>query len=108
MGFGCVVRDDLGHFVAARGSHWRGYYSSKEAEAVAIRESLSWLKTLNIDKVIIETDSLQVTQGLNSNLGDSSFHVVLSEIKNLMSMFTQSNLVFAKRSIRLRIRQPTC
>ncbi|XP_031130585.1 uncharacterized protein LOC116032236 [Ipomoea triloba] len=93
MGFGCVVRDDLGHFVAARGSHWRGYYSSKEVEAVAIRESLSWLKTLNIDKVIIETDSLQVTQGLNSNLGDSSFHVVLSEIKNLMSMFTQSSLV---------------
>nr|GMD43941.1 ATP-dependent DNA helicase SRS2-like protein At4g25120 [Ipomoea batatas] len=77
MGFGCVLRDELGHFIAARGSPWRGYYSAKEAEAVAIRESLTWIKTLNVDKIIIETDSLQVTQALESNPRDSSFFVVL-------------------------------
>ncbi|XP_031127549.1 uncharacterized protein LOC116029641 [Ipomoea triloba] len=68
MGFGCVLRNDQGHFVAARGSQWSGAYNSREAEAVAIRESLSWVKSHDFDNIIIETDSLQVVQGLNSTL----------------------------------------
>ncbi|XP_019161452.1 PREDICTED: uncharacterized protein LOC109158087 [Ipomoea nil] len=39
MGLGCVLRNDRGQFVAARGVQWKGVYSSKEAEAVAIKVS---------------------------------------------------------------------
>ncbi|XP_031099864.1 uncharacterized protein LOC116004068 [Ipomoea triloba] len=66
LGFGWVLRDEQGHFIAAKGLKWRGSYSSKEAEAVSIRESLTWLKSHAFDKIIVETDSLPVVQGLKS------------------------------------------
>ncbi|XP_019158357.1 PREDICTED: uncharacterized protein LOC109155085 [Ipomoea nil] len=98
MGFGCVLRDDQGCFVAARGAKWRGTYMAKEAEAMAIRESLTWLKYVTLNKVVIEFDSLQVVQNYHSTSGNSYFHVILGDIKNLMSLFAQSSLVFTKRS----------
>nr|GMD46977.1 uncharacterized protein LOC109155085 [Ipomoea batatas]GMD46978.1 uncharacterized protein LOC109155085 [Ipomoea batatas] len=80
MGFGCVLRNNHGSFVAACGLRWRGIYNAKEAEAIAIRESLSWLKSNNFDNINVETDSLLVVQGLKSTLGDSSFHLILADM----------------------------
>lgn len=51
MGFGSILRDDNGDFVAAKGIQWTSIFSPKEAEAVAVREALSWLKQNNIYKV---------------------------------------------------------
>nr|GMD06060.1 uncharacterized protein LOC109186215 [Ipomoea batatas] len=98
MGFACVLTNEFGGFVAAKGTQWRGVFSPREAEAVAVREALSWLKSHNFDKVQIETDSLQVVQGINACKGDSSFHLILRDIKNLMSSFTHVFLSFTKRS----------
>lgn len=44
MGFGWVLRDEEGVFKAAVSKVWRGAFLSREAEAVAIRETLSWIK----------------------------------------------------------------
>ncbi|XP_019167154.1 PREDICTED: uncharacterized protein LOC109162903 [Ipomoea nil] len=98
MGVGCVLRDDQGVFVAARSANWRGVLTSREAEALAIRDSLIWLRSHTESNILVETDSQQVVQCYNSNLGDSSFHLLLADIKNLMSMFAHSSLVFVKRS----------
>lgn len=98
MGFGCVIRDEHGKFVAARGIQWNGVFSPREAEATAIREALSWIKSLSLDKVYIETDSLQVVNSLNSFLGESSFHVILNDIKNVLCDFSHVFLSFVKRS----------
>lgn len=89
MGFGCVLRDEHRHFIAVRGAQWRGTLTSKEVEAVAIRESLSWLKSLTVNNIIIETDSQQVFQSYNSGVGESS---QISKA-NLMILFTHSSLV---------------
>ncbi|XP_019172074.1 PREDICTED: uncharacterized protein LOC109167507 [Ipomoea nil] len=43
-------------------------------------------------------DSLQVVQAINSMKGDSSFHLVLNDVKNLLSSFTQVSLCFVRRS----------
>lgn len=64
MGLDSVIRDEEGKFVAARGAQWRGNFTPREAEAVAIREALSWLKLHNFDNVHVESDSLQVVQCL--------------------------------------------
>ncbi|XP_031105317.1 uncharacterized protein LOC116010174 [Ipomoea triloba] len=98
MGFGHVLRDDNGAFVAARGVPWRGVFSPREAEAVAVREALSWIKNLHYDKVYVETDSLLVMQALNAIEGDSYFHLVIRDIKNMLCEFTHVFLNFAKRS----------
>ncbi|XP_019191714.1 PREDICTED: uncharacterized protein LOC109186242 [Ipomoea nil] len=98
MGFGCVIRDEHGTFVAARGIQWDGVFSPREAEATAIREALSWIKELNLNKVSVETDSLQVVNSLKSSIGESSFHVILSDIKNVLCDFSHVFLSFVKRS----------
>jgi len=49
MGFGPVLRNDMGRFVAARGMPWRGAFTPREAEVVAVREALSWIKELHYD-----------------------------------------------------------
>nr|GLL20122.1 uncharacterized protein LOC109189292 [Ipomoea trifida] len=67
MGFGSVLRDKYGGFIAAKGIHWRGTFSPKEAEAVTIREALSGSKAKWYNNhVHIETDSLVVVQSLNA------------------------------------------
>nr|GLL29426.1 uncharacterized protein LOC109186242 [Ipomoea trifida] len=62
MGCGHVLRDSRGRFVVARGVQWSGSYSPKEAEAVAVKEALSWTKHSDLDKVFVEIDSLSVVK----------------------------------------------
>lgn len=45
----------------------------KIAEALAFREALSWLKTLQISRVFIELDSLCVVQAFHGKTKDSSY-----------------------------------
>ncbi|XP_031106138.1 uncharacterized protein LOC116010768 [Ipomoea triloba] len=98
MGFGWILRDDNGHFKAARCTPWNGVFSPKEAEAVAIREALSWIKSSRLDHVILETDALTVVQCLNSNLGESSFDLIVLDIKDRLSWFSNVFISFIKRS----------
>jgi len=97
MGLGSVIRDEDGNFVAARGAQWRGIFTPREAEAVAIREALSWIKSHNMDNVNVETDSLHVVQCLNSKGGVSSFHLIVEDIKHLLHDFCNVFLSFTKR-----------
>ncbi|KAK6144379.1 hypothetical protein DH2020_021199 [Rehmannia glutinosa] len=43
-GIGKVVRDDKGEFVVARTITFPGIFAPKEAEAIEVREALSWIK----------------------------------------------------------------
>ncbi|XP_031121132.1 uncharacterized protein LOC116024378 [Ipomoea triloba] len=44
MGLGWVLCDDQGRFLASKSMCITGCYGVKEAEAICIREALSWLK----------------------------------------------------------------
>lgn len=74
----------------------RGVLHPKEAKAMAIREALSWLKTREFDFIQIEYDALQVLQCLNTVGLDSSFDLILLDIKDLISCFTHLLISFAK------------
>ncbi|XP_031120357.1 uncharacterized protein LOC116023495 [Ipomoea triloba] len=67
MGLGWVLRDDQGNFIAAIGIPGKGVFTPSEAEGMAVREALSWLKVKGITKVHIETDALQVIQQLSED-----------------------------------------
>nr|GMC67927.1 uncharacterized protein LOC109167502 [Ipomoea batatas] len=56
---GWVLRDDKGKFIAAMSVPGNGVFTPSEAEGMAIREALSWLKEKGITKVQVETDALQ-------------------------------------------------
>nr|GMD72600.1 uncharacterized protein LOC109192287 [Ipomoea batatas] len=79
-----VLRDGEGQFIAASSIPSKGVFNPKEAEAMAIREALSWLKRHNYNFVQVETDALQIIQSLNQ-IGDaSSFDLVLFDVKDLL------------------------
>ncbi|XP_073147449.1 uncharacterized protein [Henckelia pumila] len=47
MGFGCIVRNDSGESIAAVHGCFAGVFDPRTAEALSIREALSWLKDLS-------------------------------------------------------------
>ncbi|XP_031093123.1 uncharacterized protein LOC115997669 isoform X1 [Ipomoea triloba] len=97
-GLGCILRNSFGEFVAARGQNWLGCYQPKLAEAISVREALKWLKERNFDNVIVETDALLVIQGLKDSDFNSSFGLILEDIRKLASVFNCISFVFVKRS----------
>ncbi|KAL6509415.1 hypothetical protein OROGR_022725 [Orobanche gracilis] len=54
MGMGWVLRDSDDHFLAAKGSNWPEKFSQKIAEAVSIREALSWMKNMGYEDFDLE------------------------------------------------------
>lgn len=64
VGLGSVIRDESGRFVAALCCNIRGNISPCDAEVLSICEALSWLKSMKLSKIIIETDCLQAYNAL--------------------------------------------
>lgn len=98
MGVGWILRDDQGRFLNAVSCPWNGVFSPKEAEALAIREALSWSKMHNLDYMQIETDSLLTVQGLSHLEFVSSFDLLLADVKDSLSNFAHCSISFVKRS----------
>lgn len=54
---GCVLRNDAGLFVAAKAMIFDGCVSPDIAEALSVREGLSWIKNHPLSRVYVETDA---------------------------------------------------
>lgn len=66
VGFGAVVRDYNGAFVAVAGSRLECGNDPYLAEAMAVREALSWLKGLGWTNIDFESDCLNFCNAFNS------------------------------------------
>nr|GMC71359.1 uncharacterized protein LOC109155154 [Ipomoea batatas] len=97
-GLGCILRNSRGEFVAARETKWYGCYQSKLAEAISIREALLWLKEMQFDRVLVETDALLVIQGLKDHDSNSSFGLILEDICKIANDFDCISFAFVKQS----------
>lgn len=51
------IRDDHGNFLRAKCSTVDGRRQPREAEALSLKEALSWVKTWRTSKCIFETDA---------------------------------------------------
>lgn len=83
-GFGWVIRDNVCSFVTAKCLSKLGVHLPKEAEALAIREALSWIKANQMEYVQAESDALSVIQSLKHVKPVSSFGLILLDIKDIM------------------------
>ncbi|XP_019163472.1 PREDICTED: uncharacterized protein LOC109159815 [Ipomoea nil] len=72
-GFGAVVRDHEGRFVAATCGKLQCDKDPFMAEVAAAKEALSWLKDLNPTHVILESDCLNFCIAFNSSVIDFSY-----------------------------------
>nr|GLL49714.1 uncharacterized protein LOC109185201 [Ipomoea trifida] len=56
--YGAIIRDSEGRFVAARSGHLLCDKDPYLAEALAVKEALTWLKERELSHVILESDCL--------------------------------------------------
>ncbi|CAH9139859.1 unnamed protein product [Cuscuta epithymum] len=96
-GLGWVVRDSEGRFIAGGVDKWYGS-SPKVAEALAIREALSWLKQSGWDYINVESDALQVISSINSGSDGSLSGVIIDDIRDMSTSFTSIYFTHMKRS----------
>ncbi|KAJ8753622.1 hypothetical protein K2173_022863 [Erythroxylum novogranatense] len=63
-GYGCIARDSSGLVLRVRIGRLEGAFRPKIAEALAIKEALSWIECTGWSRVIVESDCLLVIQAL--------------------------------------------
>ena len=78
-----------------------GSPSAELAEAMGIREALSWVKNQNLSNVVLESDCLQIVQAIRSSfLCFSLLGRVVKECRVLLTSLKNKNVKFrfVKRS----------
>lgn len=99
FGFGCIVRNSLGVVVDAIFGNLVGSFSPTLAEALTVREALSWLLSLGFSDNVIESDTLVVVDVLNNLVFDSSsLGLIVEDCKILARQFSSCLFVFVYRS----------
>ena len=91
--------NDQDHTLEAISCCRNGVVSPELAEAMGMREALSWIKKKAWDKVTIETDCVTVVQALRSSISMYSyFGSLISECKSLWNDVKNIKILFVKRS----------
>ncbi|XVF80878.1 hypothetical protein PTKIN_Ptkin15bG0110800 [Pterospermum kingtungense] len=92
VGFGMVLRDDAGQFIASSTRTRSGLFSAKECEALGLIEAISWVSSLGYKKVNFEVDAKMVVDAC------LSFAVDYAEFGSLVSharMLLQQEMDFS-------------
>jgi hypothetical protein len=71
-GVGMCLRDENGHFIAAKTAWFHGLAQPQEAEARGLKEAIIWLGNRGLTNVSIELDCKQVVDGISNNIGTNS------------------------------------
>ncbi|KAK6128265.1 hypothetical protein DH2020_037992 [Rehmannia glutinosa] len=101
VGYGCVVRNFKGEFVAAKKGVLQGINDPEIVEAISFREALSWIKNRFKDVVMsVETDSLCVIQAIwGKAFSNSYFSTVIGDCINMLRELPLVSCVFVRRSV---------
>lgn len=91
-----VIRNHDGELVEARSRCSYGQVSPELAEAIGIREALSWVKNAgNQTNVEIESNCLQIVQAIRSSFSCLSYlERVVKECKAILASLQDQNVVF--------------
>ncbi|XP_012081735.1 uncharacterized protein LOC105641750 [Jatropha curcas] len=99
-GFGALLRDSRGRFIVAVTGTVAGNRTPRMAEAIGLREVLSWLKTQQFGSVVVELDAHEVCHVLSDNAGDcSEFGLVVSDCKFLGVEANVSSFYWVRRRV---------
>ncbi|KAL8149999.1 hypothetical protein AgCh_006858 [Apium graveolens] len=96
-----VVRNHHGQLIEARSKCMQGKISPELAEAIGVREALSWVKDMRYQNVEIETDCLQLVQAIRSSITSLSYlGRVIEDCKGMLVSLKDKNVIlrFVKRS----------
>ena len=97
--FGGVIRDAGGTFVVAKCQCFPGLFHPHEAEVLAVREALNWIKNLQISKIIFEINCLTVYLALiNQAPSLNDFGLIIQDCQALAKLVGEVNFSFVRRS----------
>lgn len=97
----CLLQETIRELLEARSSCKEGRTTPECAEAMSIREALSWIKGKHMQRVAVETDFLVAVQAIRGSATISSyFGVIVQECTNLLMEVKDKSVVlkFVKRS----------
>ena len=96
--WGIVVRDSQGLFLHAASRAMNGLFQVRELETLGLMKVLSRIKQLGFERVIFETDSLQVVQALQNQVVDfSEFDLLIKYCLSLLQGKSYFSMTFTKR-----------
>lgn len=98
LGMGCVVRDEYGSFYRAQSKRMVRRLQPKEAESLSLKEALSWIKQWQNYRCIFESDAKSLVDALHLSGGQSYFHTMVEDCKELIKHFQEVLVVFVPRS----------
>lgn len=98
IGVGCVMRDDRGKFIRARMNTARGGTSAREAEAISMREALSWIKSWRTTKCVFESDAKLLVDAFYGPKGKSCFDTIVEDCNELLKHYDDVLIEFVPRS----------
>ncbi|XP_063943440.1 uncharacterized protein LOC108208212 [Daucus carota subsp. sativus] len=97
-GIGLLARDDKGDVIQGRSEVFQGVVLQEFAEAIAVKEALSWVKGREWREVVVESDCLAVVQAIRSNVDmRSPFGSLIMECRLMISELN-IDLCFIRRS----------
>ncbi|XP_073137691.1 uncharacterized protein [Henckelia pumila] len=99
MRFGCIIRDSVGEAVAAVHGCFPGVFDPRTAEALSIREALSWLKDLSYSNIMVESDALTLIEALKKRSPDDSYvGLIIEDCRFLALELNSCSFIFVRRS----------
>uniref|UniRef100_A0A803Q3U1 RNase H type-1 domain-containing protein n=1 Tax=Cannabis sativa TaxID=3483 RepID=A0A803Q3U1_CANSA len=102
FGFGVVARDSNDFLVEGCTTFLVGQVELEVAEAMRVREALSWIKGHHWQSVSLETDCLLVVQALRVTFSIISlFGHVIDDCKHLLVLLRNISVIFVKRSVNM-------
>lgn len=73
----CVIKNDAGGFMYARAGRFAVKLQPREAEAMGLKEALTWVKDLGFWRCVFETDSKLWADACKGEQGRSYFHTIV-------------------------------
>lgn len=97
-GMGCVVRDDHGNFLRVRNRRVEHSLHPREAEALSLKEALSWTKQMGYQWCIFETDAKLLANACKGEQGRSYFHTIVRDCIEFFKHFECVLIEYVSRS----------
>lgn len=94
----CVVRDGCGSFLRAHSNIITGVRTPREAEAMSMREALSWVKNWRSTQCVFESDSKLLIDAIHGPSGKSLFDTIVDDCSELVKHYDGVLFEFVPRS----------
>ncbi|XP_019167881.1 PREDICTED: uncharacterized protein LOC109163586 [Ipomoea nil] len=99
-GYGFVLRNHEGTFIAAKCNRLLGEEDPFTAEVLGVKEALTWIKSQAFSNVMIESDCLNFCTAFNSCFSDFSYvGLIVKQCKSIAMDIGNVSVSHIKRSV---------